>query len=225
MSDYSTAVHEASHAVVGYALGMKFCKRAITIIPSNGLIGQVRFRQPWASPKAIRTAVDIAGAMADCRVKNCTLSDATTWGSDINHILLNHGDCDPDGKAVLYAARELWTKEVVPWAENAFVCEIVSIVIALCKTSSTSEATEMFAPECKERISRSYHFQQMAESADMARSILDTHWSVVLDLAQHLLVVKKMSGAELTAYLNTRMHLDAGKEIESQEMMRAEATV
>jgi hypothetical protein len=50
MNDYSTAVHEAGHAVVAHALGMKFAKRAITIRPgralkSKGAEGQVQVAQ------------------------------------------------------------------------------------------------------------------------------------------------------------------------------------
>src|SRR5438876_4699740 len=42
----------------------------------------------------------------------------------------------------------------------------------------------------------------MAESAGIARRILNERWESVLALANHLLEVKKMTGEELTAFLN-----------------------
>src|SRR5207302_6457310 len=84
----SVAIHEAGHAVVGHALGVKFGKRGITVVPSKpdkNLLGCVYPVGRRKHSDLTEIAFSLAGGMAQYRVdRSCCPSH---WAGDIDDII------------------------------------------------------------------------------------------------------------------------------------------
>jgi len=182
--DYSTAVHEASHAVVLGSVYLPYEQdgqwaegwdlfRNISVIPkddSSGRIGVYGMTKALCSPESI--AVLLAGGIGEFRVTQ----KYAGIGGDLTQIarLLDRPD-------------------------DTFMEQIG---VVLCTTESTPAAIAEMS-----RDTRNLHwvgdpdFRQLAEAAELARLILSTHWAAVLGLGSHLLKNVEMDGLHLKYWL------------------------
>lgn len=205
---YEVAIHESGHAVVAHAFGLQFNEQAILIgsllqkdlttgraICADGGVFYADGTQMFDLHDTDFIALNMAGGIADRQIGSKRWAE---WKGDIDSIATTLAMLSMDDATIVDTFRCVSDKDAT---DTVFVSEIKVFMLALCASSSTSDALEAFKPEHKDRIKETPHFKVMAEAADIARNILDTDWRTVLALAKHLCDVKQMSSKELTAFL------------------------
>ena len=171
--DMNAATHEAGHATVlcsvmlktstGWVCGSDTLKE-ITIIPEGNNLGHVR---RWCGSEIECTpeilAYLLAGAIAERR-----------FGGSITG---NSGDVEQIAKLLGHNVSDY----------RSVPASIRVIVDALQSAESTDEAIRLMPAGNALTAVSDPSFKLLAESADLARLILTTHWHVVLQLATGLL--------------------------------------
>src|SRR5216684_6493845 len=215
MIERCVAVHEAGHAVVAAALGVGFTKRGITAAPSKaptkeGVGGYTHPRRLRKQTIVTQIAFLLSGGIAEGRVNRGLLGTEGDVYTMTKQLALeatrNHATADHATEVALAKTygRALRRRLVDETPNDTFSVDVEFTALALYRSENTLDAlNELKKINLSRAISlaTTSHFQIMAEGADVAREILNRHWSVVLALGTHLMQVGKMSGDQLEEFL------------------------
>jgi hypothetical protein len=205
MAEYNVAVHEAGHAVVAAALGIAFANRGVTLSPptdllAEGVIATVSPRSPFTLRPLDNIALCLAGGIAECRVTRAQPGIRI----DVVPIMFALSKRFDDTKDPTAQSSYRWLKAMFRHCDGdgeRDETQVLSITSAFCMKQSTAEVLAAFAPEVSVGLAQESHFILMAEAADIARDILNRHWSAVLALGSHLMNVKELNETNLTDFL------------------------
>lgn len=230
MSRRLICIHEAGHAVVGHAIGLRVGSNGITTVTSKktGNAGATSFHSLQGTNETF-FALTLAGPMAEGLATTMDTLDMSEighgWGKDIDDLcwVLCTGGCErprdalyPDAMPRRDSPPKHFSLDI-----DTLNADVHRIVFQLALTLGaegldTEDAFEDLGDETP-----SAHFLALAKAAETAREVLNRKWGTVIALAEHLMKVRKMSGEQLVTFLNETNAVEAGTATPEQVAMAA----